>query len=229
MDSIPEEDLHPRSPAVSGDLPSASFAERRYIALQIEFLDYKSRVESELHATAIEQAALHSRLVEQAVELAEAKALIDDMQQQLAFHQRINSLTRERVSARSENGGFWDFLFGGSSSSSPEASPSFMAGGVPRGAGVDEGTIREYERRFAEWQRTAIARIAKEEKKLKIKISPLVNDHGSEDADEGHEEFDEVFDVDWNSNSALPKASPGKQSVNMSGEESSDSSETGNN
>ena len=199
MEPIEEE------PSSSSPLSTLSATERRYIALQREFLEYKGRVEAELLATAREQAALHSRLIEQAVDLAEAKALIDDLQQQLFFYE---SSARTAPSDLTGNGtGFWDFLFGtpSSPSVSPQASP----------APVDDSTIREYERRFADWQRIALARIAKEEKTLKMKIAraPEGGMHPEESVGEdiGGGEFDDVFDADWNADAALPSNSPRSQ------------------
>ena len=204
MESIPEE---------SSPIPVPA-SERRYIALQKEFLDYKSRVESELQAIARDQAALHSRLVEQSVDLAEAKALIDDLQQQLAFY-------RSSRPPSTDSGGFWDFLFGSSSSSSPTLATSRPGVAEP----ADDAMVREYERRFADWQRTAIARIAREEQKLKLKISPQISDpHDDLDEEAGHVAFDEIFDVDWNSHLPVPAGPDDPNDPDDSSHNSSDDS-----
>ena len=172
-------------------------AEKSLLALQCEFLDFKTKVATELDRAAAEQVALQARLVETSVALAEARARIDD----LTTHQRLPLAV-----AAPEAG-----ILAGIFSNGPCEECEILRESEQRWRHRAEVLHREnseiaqeFDRKFAAWRETVLSRVSAERNEMRARIagddlrSP--NDDEEESVPE-NDDLDFVFDgVDWTGN-----------------------------
>ena len=174
-------------------------AEKSLLALQCEFLDFKTKVATELDRAAAEQVALQARLVETSVALAEARARIDD----LTTHQRMS-----QPSAQVAEAGILAGIF----SNGPCEECEVLRESEQRWRHRAEVLHREnseiaqeFDRKFAAWRETVLSRVSAERKEMRARIagdelrSPDDDEEESEHGQNNEDaDLDFVFDrVDW--------------------------------
>jgi hypothetical protein len=162
--------------------------ERQLAALQTEFLEYKSHVERELERTATEQVSIQTRLIEQSVELAEAKAMIDDL---------INSSSAPPTASNDQQP-LLNYFF----KSDEQAYYKNRCAELEK----EKAQIEDIcEQRFKEWKSVVLERVNTERKHIRGRLnnqeSPMHEQNTATDEPHGGEEDDELsymFDkLDW--------------------------------
>ena len=188
-------------------------SEKQYNVLKMEFLAFKQHVDGELQKTATEQVALHSKIIDQSVELAEAKAMIDDLtwRPSNSRSQQISPV-RQIIQDEDSSKGIMKMLFGGEktpplsegtstvTADEVQAELVFFKARCAELQQEKEELAKEFEDRFAEWKHVLLDRVASERKLLKDRITNG-NFQSGEDEQELNEtsaDLDFMFDqVDW--------------------------------
>jgi len=171
-------------------------AERSLHALQCEFLEFKTKVATELDRAAAEQVSLQARLVETAVALAEARARIDD----LTTHQRLPA---RPGTPPEEQGVFNSIFYSKTKCSECENLKESEARWRQRAETLhreNSEIAQNFERKFAAWREAVLKRVAAERKEMHARIAgeEIRSPAEEEEEQQSAQDLDFVFDqVDW--------------------------------